>query len=445
MTSRPPPATGKYAYNGFVPPSAGGAYADPVFLANVRRLTGDHAHDDLYARNMCWNADGTRYVHRTNGVPGKADAWDVIEVATGRVTHKAIPFGSIAADGGFDPVDPDALLAFAGSQVYRYTLLDGGAWSDDIELYAPDTLLELGGSINWLDASGRYMLLRYGSEPSVHLYDRHDIARPYGNPIDARNTIGAGSYLGLSPDGNYVVGYDSRKIGASSVGQGVSWRIDHERRQLAPTPTAFWSLCGDHGAYLSASDGRTYFITYNCYGHAGLWRVDVTNNAEQLDEAAQMALPNNRELLRFATWNDFGHVTTVARGAWRDWAFVSTEDSTDAAGEGIPDPNGNIEPWHAYRQEIFAVNVLTGELRRLAHHRSRSMDYYSQPRVSASWDGTVVGFASNMNTPGVVDTYAIGFASGGTPTPEPPPPDAEPIPITVTLGARTFTGTVEEE
>ncbi|PYM40482.1 MAG: hypothetical protein DME12_15345, partial [Candidatus Rokuibacteriota bacterium] len=103
--SHPPPATGSFAYNSFVLPlTQGASYVDPVFGERVRRLTTDHAHDDIYARNMWWSADGTRYLHRT--VP---DTWKVIDVATGAVTHSGIENGFFPGDGGFDPVDPDVL------------------------------------------------------------------------------------------------------------------------------------------------------------------------------------------------------------------------------------------------------------------------------------------------------------------------------------------------
>jgi Bacterial Ig domain/Divergent InlB B-repeat domain/Fibronectin type III domain len=419
--SYPPPATGPFAYNSFLPPAnPGGAYTDPVFGETVRRVTADHGRDDIYARNMWWSADEKRYLHRTQGVPGKNDAWDVIDVATGVVTHTGVPFGSIAADGGFDPVDPNVLYYLVENrgdghgEIHQVTLNPDGTWADVVYFTAPAAIGELGGSMNWLDAGGRYMLVRFGAEPSVHVYDRQNLAAgPYANPIDGRNYIDQGSYLGLSPDGTFVVGYDSRTVGYAGAGQGVSWQLDHANRALAAAPNVFWSLCGDHGSFLSASDGRNYMITYDCYSQAGLWRVDITNNAAGLNEAQQQSLPNNKLLLAHPTWSDFGHVSTVARGALRDWAFTSTEDSTDASNSGTADADGNIAPWHSYRQEIVAINVLTGEVRRLAHHRSRSMgsDYYSQPRLSASWGGAFVAFPSNFNRSGVVDIYAIPFGT----------------------------------
>jgi hypothetical protein len=407
----PPPATGAFAYNSFVPPlTSGTIYIDPVLGETVRRLTTDHGQDDLYVRNMWWNADETRYLHTA---PGAGQSY-VIGVATGTVTH-TIPVGHPSYDDGFDPVDPAVVYYIRPDGLHKVTLGVAGAFTDVLYFAPPAgaTLLPLGGSINWFDASGRYMLVRYGSEPSVHLYDRQNMAAgPYANPVSGAATAGSGSYVGLSPDGQYIVGFESGSFGVNGGGWGVSWKIDHTTRTIAPAPTIFWSNCGDHGSFLSASDGRIYMITYDCHTQAGLWRADITNNANGLNEAQQLALPNNRLLLAYPTWNDFGHVSTVARGPLQDWAFFSTEDGTDVV-------NGPVSPWHAYRQEIIAVNVITGEIRRLAHHRSRSVDadYYNQPRLSVGWGGKVVGFASNFNQSGVTDIYAIPLAWGLAPSP----------------------------
>lgn len=433
----PPPATGPYAYNAFVPAEiAGAGYVDPVFGATVRRVTRDHGRDNIYARNMMWCANGRQYLHRTEGVPGKPDAWDVIIAETGDITHTGLPFGSIAADGGFDPVDPDIVLALSGNDLLAIRLLANGQWSVGPLFSAPSALRDLGGSINWISANGETMLVRYGDEPSARVYAR-GFSGSYANPIDASYTVGKGSYLGITPDGQYVVGFDSRPIGESHVGQGVSWKINHGARSVETTPTPFWSLCGDHGAFCSASDGRNYFITYACYNKPGLWRVDITNNANGLDEAAQMLLPNNKLLIEFDTWNEFGHVTTVARGPLKDWAFIATEDGTDLF-------DGPTEPWHPYRQEIIAVNVITGELRGLAHHRSRSLDWNSQPRVSCSWEGEWVGYLSNFNQRGVVDVFAIPFAASD-PGPVPPEPTPGTLPISITIGGRRYIGVVVEK
>jgi len=412
----PPPATGAFAYNSFVPSlTPGTSYIDPVFGSTVKRVTTDHGKDDIYASNMHWNADGTRYLHR---VCCTSDYWKVIDTTTGQVTHTNVPDGALSADGGFDPVDPNVLYYMTGSQIHKVTLQSGGTWTDVVYFTAPGgaAIKSLGGTINWLDASGRYMVVRYGAEPSVYVYDRQNLAAgPYANPVNGAATADSNGYVGLSPDGQFIVGYEDSvgPVGGSALSgsQGVSWRIDHANRSVAAAQNIFWSLCGDHGSFVSASDGRNYMVTDNCYDSPEVWRVDITNNAQGLGFAQQKALPNNRRLLT-QTWSDGNHFSTIAKGALKDWMFMSTEDTSDAF-------NGPVSPWRVYRQEIIAINVMTGEIRRLAHHRSRGQgaDYYYQNRISASWGGEMIGWASNFNQSGVVDVYAVQFSVTSDTTP----------------------------
>ncbi len=405
-----PAATGPFAYNSFVPAlTPGTSYVDPVFGATVRRVSSDQAADSTYARNMWWSADGTRYLHNSR----------IIEVATGRVTHTGIPMGNSAngnTNMGFDPVDPNVLYYYLDNTLRKITLQSGGTWTDTVYWTFPGALGDLGGTLNWLDASGRYMVVRYGPEPSVHVYDRQNMAAgPYANPVRGDATIDTNGYVGITPDGQYLVGYIDQGAGAAGLldRSGVSWKINHSTRTVAAAPNYFWSLCGDHGSFLSASDGHNYMITFNCYDAPEVWRVDITNNASGLTAAQQKALPNNRRLLTL-TWSDTGHMSTVAKGALRDWTFLSTEDSSDLI-------NGPVSPWRVYRQEIIAINTMTGEIRRLAHHRSRSIggDYFRQPRLSSSWAGEYVGWASNFNQSSGVNIYAIPI-SPDTTAPVPP-------------------------
>lgn len=425
--SHPPPATGQYTYNSFIPAlPPNSSYVDPVFGSTVNRLTGDGSHDDIYARNMWWNADGTLYLHRSQS--GGTDRWQVINATTGAIEYDNIPFGYFAADGGFDPVNPNVLyylIADDGTghgEIIRVTLEGSDQWTADTYFTAPAPIESLGGTLNWMDANGQYMVVRYGPEPSVYVYKTSDLSAPYANPLDASNYVDLGGYIGITPDGQYLVGWnESSGTGVAGSGQGMSWRLDNVNDTIATSPTPFWSLCGDHGDFLSATDGNDYMITYDCDTQPGLWRVDITNNASGLDESQQQALPNNELLVAFQTWNDFGHISACARC---DWAYFATEDLSDTFNSGTDNGSGYITPWHAFRQEIDAVNVVTGSLRRLAHNRSRyksssPYDYYSFPRVSASWGGNYVGFASNFNQVDangapIVDIYDIPFSAYAT-------------------------------
>src|SRR5580698_9704459 len=148
VVSHSPPATGPFGYNSFVPPNTTAAsYVDPVLGSTVRRLTTDHVNDDIYARNMWWNADATKYFHYGN----------VIDTNTGAVLYSGIPLGDRSWDAGFDAVDPNAFYYFSGATIRKVTLGSAGATTDTLYFTAPSTTLNLGGTINWMDGSGRYM------------------------------------------------------------------------------------------------------------------------------------------------------------------------------------------------------------------------------------------------------------------------------------------------
>jgi hypothetical protein len=405
--SHPPPALGPFMYNGFV---SGPAYVDPSLGGTVGRVTSDHRPDDIYSHNKVWNADGTLYLHLDQ----------IINVGTGLVEYVGIPLGAYSYDRGFDPVDPNALYYQQGPNLHKIRL-SGGTWTDSIDFTAPNgaTLLSLGGESDWLDASGRYMVIRYGAEPSVYLYDRQNMAAgPYANPINGAPYIGTGHHIGITPDGLYLVGggtsLQSTKQCATGDGWGseasFSWRVAHNRRTVARSALEYWTLSGAHMDYVSASDGQDYAVV-NDYWTPNVWLADITNNALGKCASQQHSLPNNKLLLSGLSWNDSRHISAVARGPLRDFAFVSTEDVTDTFNSGGDDGNGMISPWRVYRQEIIAINVLTGQIWRVAQHRSRSIasDYAYQPRVSVSWGGEYVGWASNFDQPGIVDVFAVHF------------------------------------
>jgi hypothetical protein len=231
------------------------------------------------------------------------------------------------------------------------------------------------------------------------MYDTQNLAAgPYANAVDG-TTVENGTYAGLTPDGKYII-----------TGK-ISWAIDHAARSVATSGVSFWNLCGDHGSFISASDGHDYMITSNCYDANELWRVDITNNVADQAIAVQKAAPNNMRLLALPSWNFDKHVTTVSKGPFRDWAFFSIED-------GIDNFDGSVSPWLPYQSEIIGINVITGEIRRLADHRSRSTntDYYNQPRLSVSWGGEYIGWSSNYNQNRVVDIFATPFAPAAAPS-----------------------------
>jgi Bacterial Ig domain len=424
--SHPPPTTGAYAYYntfgsfgpdrpGFL--GVGQTFVDPVFGSTIRRLTNDiqavQSESDIYGKNGYWNADGTRMYHNTT-----AAGRTIVDTTTGAVVRSNIP-GNY--DGSFAPDDADTWYYLSGASLRKYSVATG---ANSLVKTFPATLGSLGGSLDWIDRTGRYMVLSIGGQARV--WDKQDDVL-YAGAVPG--TAGDG-WIAISPDAKYVVtalGDDRQKR---------SYAINHATRTLSTAGVMFWSLCGGHGDLLSATDGKTYFVTFECHEEAAVYAVDVSLQQTTTPEGLIQQRATNRRLLD-TEWADDGHVAAAARGMFQDWAFVSIESNDDPFAGGVSD-------WRPYKQEIVMANVLTGELRRLAHHRSRGLSggsYYYQPRVSVSWDGTRVGWASNFGYAGADygDIYMVHLDSAGPP---PPPPVSPTVSFTNPAAGATVSGTV---
>jgi hypothetical protein len=397
--SHPPPTSGAYAYystyGSFGPdrpgfPGAGQTYVDPVFGSTVRRLTnqmGQPSRSDIYGKNGFWNADGTLMFHNDG------NAKTIINTTTGALVRSEVP-GNF--DGSFAPDDADTWYYFSGASLQKYSVATGT--SSVVKTFAA-TLGALGGSVDWVDRTGRYMVLNIGGQARV--WDKQDDVLYAGAvPGDAGD-----GWVGISPDAKYVV---------AAIDDKRSYAINHSTRTVNTTGVMFWSLCGGHGDLLSATDGKTYFVTFECYEEAAVYAVDVSLAQTATDAGRSQQRATNRKLMD-TEWTDDGHIAAAARGLFQDWVFISLEATDDPF-------TGGVSGWRPYKQEILMANVLTGELRRLAHHRSRGLEasYFYQPRVSVSWDGTRVAWASNFgyDSPDYADIYAIelGVAASAPPT-----------------------------
>jgi hypothetical protein len=398
-----PPSTGTYAYNTFKPgaasfPAVGGTYTDPVFGGTVRRLTDRKAagDDDMYAHHWA-NANGT-YAFQNSGGTGR-----VISTTTGATVWSAaqVPTGSVGFDMAWDAVDPNSYYYYSGSSLIRRNL---ATQSNTTVRTFGGTLQANGGSLNTQSADGRYFTVRYGGTNKVWDSQTNTI---YSGSVTPLSSTG---WASITPDGNYLV----TAAGPTGTPQRehYSYAVNHATKSISSSPTQYWGLCGDHGVLVSASDGKSYSVTFACHANnPGLYRVDITldqaGKTEQQQQAANL-------LLVPLSWRDVdGHLSAVSKGPLRDWVFFNSETTDD-------NYNSSTSGWAAYRQEIMAVNVLTGEVRRLAHHRSRGLgdgSYWNQPRVSSSWDGSVVLWNSNFNTnspSGYADIYAINFPLGAS-------------------------------
>jgi len=325
---------------------------------------------------------------------------NVINSRTGAVLYTGIPTGLAPFEISFDPVDPDVYYFLSGAALVSRKL----STSTNTTVHAfPATLQSLGGTNDFITSDGRYFVVIWS-----------DAARVYDKQTDTLFTnsiagfIAAGGWTGITPNGSHLVA-QAGPTGSPNA-EHYSYTINTSTRTLNTTPVQFVGLGGDHGDLISASNGKSYEVKFNSdYSPPGLylWDLDVSMagipGQTQVNTAA-------RALVTTSSFNDAdGHLSCVAKGPFQDWCFWSSEyNSGDTFNS---DPTAD---WSNYRQEIIAVNVLTAEVRRLAHHRSRGLtsDYFASPRISSSWDGSVIVWASNYNInapPGYADLYGMLF------------------------------------
>ncbi|OQW37431.1 MAG: hypothetical protein A4E19_13580 [Nitrospira sp. SG-bin1] len=399
-----PPTTGMYAYNTFQPgahgfPVVGGTYTDPVFGGIVKRLTNigsNQNNEDIYAHHWA-NANGTYVFSRQGAV---ADNFKILSTMTGDEIHVNQPYGSSPADLAWDPIDPDKYYYFDGADLVERSV--SRQMSTPIHRFG-GTLESLGGSLDWIDRTGDLFVVKWGGPPNgTAKVWRKSTNSLYSGEVPPLDRDG---WVAITPDGNYLV--TAAGESAPPNIEHYSYQINHAAKTIGTTPTQFWGLCGDHGDLISASDGGNYFVTFACANSVGVYRVDITKDQAGRSESQQLA--DNLLLIDLLSGAQDGHFSAVSKGLLRDWVFIDTESFDGDEFDFVP--NG----WVPYKQEILAVNVLTGEIRRFAHHRSRglSSSYYAQPRISSSWDGSIMLWTSNYNVSspiGYADLYSLKFA-----------------------------------
>lgn len=368
-----PPSSGDYDYNAFTPPTVGNTYVDPLFGKTVRTIVAANADPDENYTFHWANADGTLVFRNASG-------FKAISTTTGANVYTGIPSGLARAECRWHMTDPDKYFFFEGTALKRRNLAAGTTTT--LKDFGA-TLANQGNSAPYWDRTNRYCVVTYSG--STKLWDSQTDTI-YSGFVASFASIGG--YIGITPDGNYIVtaagGTDTPNK------EHYSYAINHGAQTVNTTPVQYWGIYGDHGCFLSASDGKNYAI-HGSNNDGYLYAIDITVSAAGKTAAQQEAQATR---LISPTFAQDVHLSAPSQSALGDWFFLSTEDYDD----DFDDASFESE-WFSRRQEISATNVVTGVTRRLVHHRSRDIgaDYYYQPHVSCSADGTLMVFSSNMN------------------------------------------------
>jgi len=421
-----PATSGTYNYAAFGPgasgfPSVGGSYTDPIFGGVITRLTaiGNVANnEDIYGHHWL-NANGTYIFNRT------ATTTNVLNATTGAVVWANSPCGSVCFEMNWHPTNPDLFYTYNGAALVENTV--STKTSTTIHTF-PSALQSMGGSLNWVDATGDMFVVMLGGQANVW---KRSLNLTYTNTVPP---LSSGGWVAITPDGNYLV------TAAGGGGQHYSYSLNNSTHTVNTTPTNFWSLCGDHGALTSASNGKNYFVTFDCNYTGYLYRVDITlavgdtsngstNHATQTS-SNQVMVPTG--FYQAGGAGADGHISGGCIGTNQDWVAFDSELIPESAkgGSNFGDDT-TVSHFSAYQSEIILMNVVTLEVRRYAHHRSRvpgssGAQYYDQPRITTSWDCTRAAWTSNYDqqpVTGYADLYSMPLSTGsGTGTTPPAAP-----------------------
>ncbi len=419
-SSHVPPMTGTYHYNNFQPgagghPSVGQAYLDPIFGEHIRRLTavtGVASEEQYYGIRGYLNADATKCFSWTN-----ADGLRILDAQSGAVLYTSQPRGDEASGVMFSPTNPDVYY-FVGNGANATKLMQRTVSTQTTSTLRDFTtessgaaLQNYGGSQDFCDATGRYFLVRWGD--ATRVWDRvADVV--YTNSCSDFAT--SGGWVGITPRGDYVVS----AAGATAYPnkEHHSWAITHATRTVASSPVQWCGLGGDHSSLISCSNGNSYAVKFNSDDSPpGLYLWNLATDMTGLTGAQQVAAAT--KLVETSTYYDpDGHLCAVGKGRHQNWVYWACEYTPGDEFDSDP-----ALDWAPYRQEIIAVNCVTLEVRRLAHHRSRDpSNYYSSPRIACSWGGEAVIWPSNFNDNGTANYADLYTIRGALPITNGPPP-----------------------
>ena len=402
--SQPPPASGTYTYSppgNFMPdnagfPAVGESYTDPVFGETVKRITdtypmaGANGHIQYSSKPMI-NADSTMMITQ-DAFAGRLDIRDM----DGNLL-KTNAFSYTNENFHWHPTDKNRIIFINGANLREYD-------------YSTDTSTTLktfasaatnGGTLEICDQTARYYVAIIDNLTDLVVWDRIEDALYTGG----RTNISGNDYVGMCPDGSYVL------VGGDS-GWTTSYPLNHGTNTIGSKN----QLCNalTHGDTMTDSDGVTWFVfdampTTYPVNAAALVAVRVDTSSPSVTW---------KYAFNHGNWTLDGHAGCNVIGDNRDWFAWNSEEVTNY---NDSDP---WTPWVSYRDEIILINIKTGEIRRLCHHRSRTtngtFNYYWQPKASISIDGKIVAFSSNMGRTIVnyCDAYTVTTGLGPPAAPQ---------------------------
>lgn len=375
-------------------PAAGGTFVDPTFGTTIMRLTDSNDGSDCRVEYSYWptvNVDSTKVKALcVNGGVDRTKIWTFDPTNFKRGSAILMPMLAQSYDAIWSGSDPNIvyghsitnlLVAFNASTQTTTTIKDFSG------------IVPSGGQLNQMSMSADDNVFAFHVTNSSGTPVGYVVWKRSTNTLLLNRTESGIDEVQIDKTGRYL------EAGFTS-GNNRIW-------DLQASPPAYTDLTWGVDGFFHHDSGHGTLFTYNGKGNGIAFR--------------QSSAPHNlTALMPLSSSNKTGHMSMRANN--ESWGLISNYNND---GSGVTSPFDN---------EVFQVATDgSGDVRRIAHHRSVYNDYYDAPFANISPDGRFVAFSSNWgHASGRRDVFIamIPAAPGsGTTTPtQSPSPSTCPAP-----------------
>ncbi len=382
----------------FTPPAVGKSYVDPVFGETVTRVTDvlnvgyPGPIESLaaeYASSALTNADDT-YVRLWGGSGSRLFSLPSLSYIGNLPMSSSSP-----SDFWWHVSDPNLLYAVPSNRLEVYNV----ATNQKTVVY---TFSQFGKIVGMgesnLSHDGNRLALR-GKNPVGGGSDQLLVYEFSTNSIVASIPVSA------IPDFfDATIAPSGQRVIAHVIPKGMGGQVQvFDVNVGAGTLTKTYELPrgAGHNDAAFAPDGKEYLVMVDSWFTNTLYRYDLQ------DGTRTTLIPFGWGASPIAL-----HVSTNSMAS-DGWIYVSTF----IANGSDPDPS---QQWTPYQGELLRIKWDGSVIERLAHNRTKKLNYWNQPRASISTSGRYLFWSSNYrrnHAPSAGDKYAdvymIDFGSSG--------------------------------
>ena len=400
-------------YRDFAPPAVGESYTDPVFGTKITRLSNgpaqlnDSVHHE-YSSMTPFNADNTRILLQTEN-----HGWIVVDLRGKFIVSSADLSRYSISEPRWSTSDPNVFFYHGNgtNQLKKYDIV--AKRETLVHTFTQFRTIDFGGGESDISDDGDHMLVR-GDNRHIGVYTFS--TDKLGTTLDTI-TLGEYDYWDLTANNNVIVRWGKEGLGRYRGFELYSQEMAFLRQvhQYGAHADRGRDLNGDEVLLvLSSSDLKP---PPGC-GNNGVEKIRLADG--------------RKTCLIGLNWDVGVHVSANSNGR-NPWVLLELTDERTGTANPNPTLAANWQSvWKPYYNEILLVKMDGSEVRRLAHHRSRSLDWYwYQPRAAISRDGSYAVFDSNFGMPlrkDYTDVYLIhllaetGDTQPGKASPNQPPP-----------------------